>query len=282
MTAIIGGIGHAAVTSKAPAHRRGDLGPSSHTSFHGRFSSEAPKTHFTEHQHARLEQLEGGFVHGGAAPKVVVDGVVENLSHVRIRTPPPKEKLAEPPVLGCMKRHPAAFGGFEAHKSDNENVTKTNLLYPQRTFRWLEAMSQVMHRRIPNPRAPQNDGAGTKAPDNNESTKEIKTQLYNPGVNDDVPLALAIEAASSLPHWHTTNSGSPRHESKTHFGDVDGPRKPPVPKQNISPRHVSQRIKGTQKATSASKSCVVKGKLPGTYVVPKASWRLKGNLVLSG
>lgn len=282
MAAIIGGIGHAAVTSKAPARRRGDLGPSSHTAFHGRFSSKAAKTHFTEHQHARLEQLEGGFVHGGAAPKVVVDGVVENLSHVRIRTPPPKEKLAEPPVLGCMKRHPAAFGGFEAHKSDNENVTKTTLLYPQRTFRWLEAMSQVMHRRIPNPRAPQYDGAGTKAPDNNDSTKEDKTQLYN----DDVPLALAIEAASSLPHWHTINSGSPRPESKTHFGDVDGPRKPPVPKQNLSPRHVSQRIKGnsqsppthgdngpqkgTQKATSASK------------LVPKASWRLKGNLVLSG
>jgi hypothetical protein len=131
MAAVIGGVGIASPSSKDPTWRRGNA-PSSHTAFFGEFRKPETKTHFTEHQHSRLEMLEQDFVHGGAAykrNKELPRDLIEDLSHVRIDAARPKEKLAEPPpAMGTQGRHPEVFGGFAAHYTDEDNVVAPHLL----------------------------------------------------------------------------------------------------------------------------------------------------------
>jgi hypothetical protein len=145
MAAIIGGTGMAEPTSEDPVRRRGELGASSHTSFFGSFLQKPKKTFFTGPQHGRLELLEQDFVHGEIHVKQVKQvpaGVVEDLSHVRVRSPPPKQKLVKaPPTVGTQKQSPEAFGGFAAHNHDDPNVKATHLLRHQPTSQWLECMA---------------------------------------------------------------------------------------------------------------------------------------------
>lgn len=285
MAAIIGGLGCAEPASENPAWRRGQ-GASSHTLFFGHFQKKANKTHFTGHQHGRLELMEQDFVHGEIAckhAKQVPAGIVEDLSHVRLHSPPPKEKLLEaPPALGSSKQSPAVFGGFAAHNHEDPKVAAKHLLWPQKTFRWMESMA-----------------SHASLEGKYQFRARTPRQIRRPDGWQPPPLSsLRPLADDTLGDTTTREKSAPPLNSESHMGNLELPQQwlhqdvmQTFPKHEGGTEKLSRKLDqdGTQKLSPRIQSKRAPQKpsrqklsqlSAPKHVSPRPKWRVKGNLAL--
>eukprot|EP00746_Dinoflagellata_sp_MGD_P015214 gnl/MRDRNA2_/MRDRNA2_133701_c0_seq1.p1 gnl/MRDRNA2_/MRDRNA2_133701_c0~~gnl/MRDRNA2_/MRDRNA2_133701_c0_seq1.p1 ORF type:complete len:264 (-),score=37.73 gnl/MRDRNA2_/MRDRNA2_133701_c0_seq1:32-823(-) len=262
MAAIRHGIyEHASATSRPRAKKRGACGASTYTHTFGDVQLGESSTHFTQPQHCRLQLMEQDFVHGEISHKLTKQaptGIAEDLSQVRIVTPEPKEKLAEPPVaVGTQKVDPRKHGGFAAHSSDNPSVHAKHLLYPQRTFRWLEALAAhasvgCYHFRARTPRYCGAKKAQTLS--SLSATLDVKSN-QEPTVAESFQFQEVQEVQDDkLPDFHSQYGGMQKHPTN---------RVAPLGRPSSTPRVALSTPRLAPSTAGQSK------------------WRVKGNLAMS-